>query len=284
MSGAARSCTATRGVLRLAGAGLAALIPMALVAACGSPAGPSPGPQQPPPPPPNSAPRIESLRLSTSRVEVTQAVTVTATITDAETPVNLLSLTWTASAGSVTPSGATARWTFPTSLQTPARPTLTLTVVETYGGGSTQVRENRVTATTPELYVHNSPVEIEALVDEFLGKFIDSSIGPDEAVSDFSDSCAGKDAEWSDIRDNREEYLILSGSSWTVNDIDLNSARTRADISASCTFRSRRLADGQVGTVRGTCLLTSIYEDHRWWLCDSRFRAAPGSAFPRFLF
>lgn len=253
----------------------------ALLASCGSPSKPSPGPL--PPPPPNDAPKIESLKLSTSRVEVTQAVTVTASVTDTETPVDLLSLTWEPSAGSVAPTGTTARWTFPAGLATPAQPTLTLTVVETYGGGATQAGEHRVTATTPTLYVHNSPAEIERLVDDFLEKFTDSTVTPDEAVSEFSDTCPGKDAEWRDVRDNREDYVILSGS-WSVDDIDLNSARTRADVSASCTFRSREKATGEVGTVRGTCLLTSIYEDHRWWLCDSRFRATSSSAFPSFAF
>ena len=253
-----------------------------MLGSCGSPSGPSPQPGPLPPPPPNDAPRIESITLSASRVEVTQAVTVRAMITDPETPVNLLALTWEVSAGTIVPDGTTARWTFPATLETPARPTLTLTVVETYGGGTTQVRENRVTATAPRLDVHNSPAEIEALVDEFLRKFSDSSVSPDEAVSEFSDNCDGKDSEWRDVRDNREEYVILS-SSWSVDRIQLNATRTRADISAACSFRSRRKSDGSVGTVTGTCLLTSVYEQRRWWLCDSRFRAAT-SAFPSFRF
>jgi hypothetical protein len=252
------------------------------LASCGSPAGPSP-PPPPPPPPPNDPPRVESITLSASRVEVSQTVTVRATITDTETPVNLLSLTWQASTGTIVPDGTTARWSFPPNLQTPATPTLTLTVVETYGGGATQVRENRVTGTAPTLYVHNSPVEIEALVDDFLRKFTDSTVSPDEAVSEFSDSCEGKQEEWEDVQDDRENYVQLSAT-WSVDRIQLNASRTRAEVSATCRFRSRRKSDGVVGTVFGTCLLTSIYEDHRWWLCDSRFRPAPGSAFPTFRF
>jgi hypothetical protein len=47
---------------------------------------------------------------------------------------------------------------------------------------------------------------------------------------------------------------------------------TAADIVAPCTFHDQRRDTGALGTSNGDCLLTAIYENRRWWLCDSRFR------------
>jgi len=53
--------------------------------------------------------------------------------------------------------------------------------------------------------------------------------------------------------------------------VRLDADRRYADITAPCEFVSRLKANGKVETAKGTCTLTSVYEDGRWWLCDSHF-------------
>ena len=120
----------TRGVV-------AVLASCVMVAGCGG-ASSSPTPVGKTPsvssgPSVNLAPVIEAVTLSSDRVEVDNDITLTANVTDAETPTDQLKYEWKAPAGSFTGEGATVRWRAPKDIKTPADYTITLTVTEVYG-------------------------------------------------------------------------------------------------------------------------------------------------------
>ena len=115
----------------------------------------------------------------------------------------------------------------------------------------------------------------------FLGDFADSKVSPQTCVRNFSDSCRGKADELKDITDGRARADSIS-SDFHVSDIRFNGDRSFADITAPCKFTSRLKANGKVEVATGTCLLDSVYEDGRWWLCDSHFNGTTtfGLRFP----
>ena len=260
------------------------LVTVVLAAACGdSPSGPGPIVNPPPPPTPNAPPVIDTVTVSASRVEADTEVTVTAAVRDAETPLEQLAYEWKADAGTFTGTGASVRWRAPKGTQTPATYLLTLTVTETYGSPtSAGVRpQHSVTASSPEVRVHDSPREIGDMALRFLRLFANSSVSPDTALQEFSDSCSGKRAEKADLEDNRRDFDILSSS------LNLTNARVsipwaRGDATVRCAFSSRRKfcpADappncrvGTIESVEGNCNLTTVYEQQRWLLCDSTFQ------------
>jgi hypothetical protein len=249
---------------------------------CGAPppSGPTP-PSLPPPPSPNTAPQIQSLTVSVSRVEVDTDVDVTAVVSDAETPVEQLGYEWSASVGSFSGTGRAVKWRLPKdAAQTPMNVTFTLTVTEPYQAleGTTIVtRQHRVPRESDPVRVHDSRAEVSKMVLTFLVDYFgNSSVSPDACVVDFSDTCPGKEEERRDIETNRREFFIFSATA-SVASISFNGAMTASEVAAPCEFRDRHLSDGREGTSRGTCVLTAIYHDNRWWLCTSRFFGTCGS-------
>jgi hypothetical protein len=142
--------------------------------------------------------------------------------------------------------------------------------------GASQPRENRTSATAV-IHVNDSYAEVRDLTLTFLEDFSHSAVPPATCVRNFSDSCAGKAAELDDIADNRNRYVIQS-SSFSFGTVTFNPDRTYADITAPCQFTSLQIKDtlgnptNLVVTVKGTCILTAVYEQWHWWLCDSHFR------------
>jgi len=266
-----------RSAPRLVAAALAGL----LVAGCGgSPISPSP-PPPPPPPAVNEPPRIQSLSVQKDRVEVNEEISVTAVVTDAETPLEQLSYDWQADAGTFSGQGATVKWRAPSPSSTPVEYALTLTVTEAYGvPDATGVRpRQQVKATSPAVRVHNSPKELGDLGMRFLNDFANSSIPADVAVREFSDSCRGKREEQQQIADNRQNYQILS-SQLRLRTAAVASESNRGNVVIACEFWSRvkqcvpglpNCKPGNTEHVAGDCRLTSLYEQKRWWLCDSNF-------------
>jgi hypothetical protein len=247
------------------------------VAACSG----GPTPPSPPPPTPNALPVIASITASAERVEVTDEVTFTATVSDAETPLEQLTHQWTASAGSITGTGAVAKWRPPTTVPGATPHTVTLTVVERYQSGA-QTAENRVSATSPQVQVLDSPKELSELALTFLRDFADSSVSPEQCVRNFSNTCSGKADELGDIQRNRAEFLNLDRKLGPPA-VELNTDRTRATVIVRCEFLARNKATGLEGWAIGNCALTAVLEALKWWLCESRFHSV--SAFdPRFIF
>jgi hypothetical protein len=258
---------------------------LAVSFACGgeSPTAPAPQPQpQPPPAPVNQVPVIESVVVSTPRVEADTDVTVTATVRDAETPVDQLRFAWAADVGTFSGPGASVQWRVPRGVATPAEHAVRLTVTEVYGtaDASGNRPQHTVSGSSPLIRVHDSPAELGALALRFLRDFANSTVPADVAIREFSDSCAGKAAERIDIADNRRDFDILSSQ------LSLSSARvrtpfSRGDMTVRCAFSSRRrncpagspasCRVGAIESVEGNCNLTAVYEAQRWQLCESTF-------------
>jgi hypothetical protein len=261
-----------------------ALLLCAVLTACGdSPT--EPGPIQQPPPqqtPNNQPPVIESISVGAQRVEADTDVTVTAVVRDAETPVTELAFNWSADIGAFTGSGPSVTWRVPKGGTTPTEQSIRLALVETYGaagqGGARP--QHSVSGTSPTVRVHDSPKELGELALRFLNDFANSSVAPDAAVREFSDSCQGKRDERDDIADNRRDYQVLSSR------LNLSSARvtapwSRGEMSVRCEFSSQikncpagapsHCRVGAVERVEGNCSMTTVYEQQRWMLCESRF-------------
>jgi hypothetical protein len=251
--------------------------------ACTPPTTPSPpNPPPPPPPPPHSPPVITSLIASRGTLEVSESVELTAAVQDQESANDQLTFVWSAADGSFTGQGLRVTWQAPATLTTPANPVLILTVVESYKGvnaqGQTVPLEHRISRSVT-VRVHNSVKELGDMGRSFLQKFATSSVSPEACVLDFSDGCSGKKAELADIQRNRVNFVILDSRLGEPRVTNL-SRYTRADISMSCFFESRRVTCppgsagcvvGAIERVSGTCRLTAVYEQARWWLCESRF-------------
>lgn len=258
---------------------------LAVSFACGgeSPTAPAPQPQpQPPPAPVNQVPVIESVVVSTPRVEADTDVTVTATVRDAETPVDQLRFAWAADVGTFSGPGASVQWRVPRGVATPAEHAVRLTVTEVYGtaDASGNRPQHTVSGSSPLIRVHDSPAELGALALRFLRDFANSSVPADAAVREFSDSCAGKAAERTDIADNRRDFDILS-SQLSLSSAIVRTPFSRGDMTVRCAFSSRRRncpagspASCRVGTVEsveGNCNMTAVYDAQRWQLCESTF-------------
>jgi hypothetical protein len=268
-------------VSRTIAACLCALLAGGVASSCGgSPVGP--GTNQPPPAQVNQPPTIDSIALGVDRAEVGDEVTVSATVRDAETPVSDLRYAWSADGGTFVGEGASVRWRAPSDRLTPADYTMRLTVTETYGvPDAAGVRPaNVVTGSSAgSVRVHNSPKEIGDMSLGFLREFATSAIPANIAVSDFSDSCKGKADELDNVSDNRKYYEILS-SSLTLVSSGMASSRLTGNAKVACSFTSfvkacqPDRAECRVGSterVEGDCVLTAVYEQRRWWLCDSHF-------------
>lgn len=286
-AGAARRHTRLAGTVLLA-AGF-------LIASCGG--GSSPVTPTPPalPPSPNTPPVIESLVAGAERVDVGDPVTLTATVRDSETAPAQLRYEWSAPAGTIeTPDPGVARWRPAAELATPADYRVTLTVIELYGPGNTQ--EHRVSTTSPAIRVHHSPRELALLATTFLQEFSTSSVAPATVIREFSEACPGKQDELADVQRNRDQYVITSfvlgtpsisvryggGCSSLPHGQPVRSPVADACITMPVEWHSTERSSGRAETARGTAVLSAIYHDRRWWLCDSQFAAPAGTLSPIF--
>ena len=257
----------------------------------GNPITPTPPVTSPPPVvTPNTAPVIRSLTAFDGRTEVGRDIEITADVTDAETPAGQLTYEWTANAGAFTGTGARVTWRLAAGLTaTPVNVTITLTVIERYTevvGSSSTPREHRVSSTAAPFRVHDSRAEVSKMTMTFLVDYFgNSAVGPDQCLVDFSNNCPGKQAEFQDIVRDRQNYQMVNGAQATIASVTFNGAMTTADVVAPCSFTSRSRTTGLVGSSRGDCLLTAIYEQNRWWLCSSSYvNVVPVSGAPHAIF
>lgn len=259
-----------------------ALVILVLASGCGGPTTPT-GPRQQTSTPietrpfqPNEAPIISSLTASSPRVEADAEVTATAVVQDDETPIDQLSYQWSATPvnGEFTGAGREVRWRAPRLQKTPDLYSLTLLVTERYVSGGL-LAENKVSKTV-QVHYNDSQSEIMRISMRFLTElFPDFSVSPQAAVQDFSDSCAGKFDELSDVTNNRINFYILSGT-YTGVSINFKGDKTFADVSGRCEFVDiptdpKNPNYGKRERVAGTCVLTAVYENWKWYLCESHF-------------
>jgi hypothetical protein len=235
----------------------------------------------------NAPPAIQAINVS-ARAEAGSEVEVSATVQDQEATAATLLFEWTATGGSFAGTGASVRWTAP-AVAIPTAYDLTLTVIERYPvalpGGGDETRENRATARTT-VHVNDSTREVTSLATTFIDDFLHSERTPEFCVRNFTDTCPGKRQELSDIRQNRARFVNNPGASSvgpaSITFFDTSntpriavpaSQAVYAELTASCRFAATDKATGQAGVAVGTCLLTNIYENFQWRLCDSRFLA-----------
>jgi hypothetical protein len=230
----------------------------------------------PPVPKPNDAPIITSLTTSSPRAEEDNVVTVTAVVEDVETPADQLTYAWSATPvnGTFTGTGRQVQWRAPRLQPTPDTYTLTVLVTERFTVNG-EARENKVTRSV-QIHYNDSYRDVTKISMRYLTElFPNFSVTPQQAVQDFSDSCPGKAQELIDVQTNRANFKILSGT-YTNVVVTMNSTLTSADVRGTCTFVDiptdpKNPNFGKQETVSGTCTLTAIYENWRWFLCDSRF-------------
>ncbi|HZB26684.1 MAG TPA: hypothetical protein VE379_11155 [Vicinamibacterales bacterium] len=270
-----------RGVRR----GTAAFAFVLMTACGGSPNRPGPQPPPPPPPPPaNNVPVIESITVQGSRAQeppsfadLSEIVEVTAQVRDDETSVDQLQFTWTASSGTFNGSGRRVTWQAPPLAETPSVVTLTLAVVERYGGSF----EHRVTRNA-EVALHDSVREVADMSRQFLLDFSDSTIRDVSFIMrNFDPGCYGTEQETEDVARNRRD-LRITGST-------IGPAAVTVRFGGTCPFRARPgdacaqipaswssvwVRDGsRAPSVRGTDQVAAMYQraERRWRLCDSQF-------------
>jgi hypothetical protein len=233
----------------------------------------------------NQLPVISSITIQSAQAnapsnfaDLDGEVAVSATVTDAETPVSQLIYEWSAPLGTFTGTGSAVRWRAPATAPTPASVTITLKVSEVIGGTT----ETQSTSKAATLSLHNSLKEIGDMSRQFLLDFSDSKLSPSYVVRDFWDGCPGKADELSDVATNRRDFVILSSTIGPANPVSV-------DFKAGCVvpkygFRSgdgcavvqcewhdKELSTGTLGTTIGPDYLTAVYRNDRWWLCNSDF-------------
>ena len=275
--------TATRPVLFLY------FFVMAVVSAC---SGSSTGPTPPPPSPVNNAlPVVTSIvvrgtnqRQPAQYASLGDIVTVTATVTDAETPVSQLAYEWSSSVGGTfSGSGASVTWTAPTAAGTPVNAILTLTVVERFGSNQT----NRVTATST-VDLHNSPKEVGDLARQFLEDF-SRQLPVDNVMRHFTDACPGTANERQDVLNQQNAVTVI--------DSHIGDAVTTVPFDGTCPFigrnpvgdacsripvrwQSRVKSTGQISNSSGIDQVTAVFEPGspgRWRLCASDYQEQSSS-------
>ena len=222
----------------------------------------------------NTPPVIDSVTVAGTRAEAGRDIQVTASVTDAETPVSQLTYTWSASPsiGRFTGTGAAATWRPPSGQTTPDLYTITLTVTESFTSAG-QAKTTVVSKAATVRY-NDSPAEVKFLARDFLvTKFGNFNVGPAEAVSNFSDNCSGKAEEFDDVKDNRAE-VVIKGTIYPNPIPSFDSTMMHGTVVGECTFEDIPNFGENAGKrefVSGTCLLTTVYENVRWYLCESSF-------------
>jgi len=285
----------------LRGFGLAAAVGLTLAGCGASPAQPTPTPQpqpQPPvvtpppptpPPAPNTAPVVTGLTAQGTRrrepanlADAGEEIVLTASVTDAETAIDRLTLEWSSPLGTFSGEGPTVRWRAPATVAAPTVATLQVRVVD---------GEHRVERTVA-VRVHDHVREVGDMATLFLKDFSDSRIPARDVMRNFLPGCYGTKDELEEVEDNRLEFRITSSA--------IGPARVTVDFDGVCPYQNRDgdacsvsqarwesidLEDGSHDVAAGADQVAAVYRQDRWWLCDSKFdpSAGIGSRFVRLL-
>lgn len=239
--------------------------------------------------PVNAPPAISGISSRSSRpnvpnrfADLDETITVTATVTDPETPIDQLRFEWTSPSGTFAGNGREVTWRAPAQAATPAVVRLSLTVIETYQTVNSQglpvTAEHRVPGTF-DVRLHASAKEVRDMAVEFLVEFSQQRVSPDQMVRNFSDSCPGKSQERDQIRDNQATFTIQSYSVEPNPPVEIafggvcRDRDRRGDACAYVPVRwdSTYKSNGRREVATGIGQLNAIYESDRWRLCDSDF-------------
>lgn len=227
---------------------------------------------------PNTAPVITSITAQGKRLrqpaafaDYGETIQVTLVVQDAETAPAQLVYQWRACDGTFVGTGPQVDWTAPVIGSLPSTCTIDVTVTD----------GPHVLTRSIVIRLHNSIAEVGALARLFLDEFADSMIPAETVVRNFSDSCKGKTDELKQVRDNRRDLTINSHTYGTPKvTVAFGGAcvvgrrsRTGDDacILTPVEWHSTYKETGAPDDVKGTSLITGVYRDSRWWLCDSQF-------------
>ena len=225
--------------------------------------------------------------------DIAEDITVTASVTDPDTPGDQLQFQWTTDVGTVTGSGTTVTWRAPADAQTPQQVTLSLTVTDGVSSATS----------TTIISLHNSIKEVGDLSREFLLDFSNSNNSSAFVVRNFSKSprCeAERDSEFNDTEKNREIYRIEASSigqatvsvrfatvpcAWRPDHPIGGDACAviPAAWTSLCLKTNPECVAGSHPHVEGTDYVTAVFEQTQWRLCGSQFQSRDGIARPNFI-
>jgi len=251
----------------------------------------------PPSGPANSPPVISALTAKGTRAnepsqfaDASETINVTATVSDAETPVASLAYAWTSdSGGTFAGSGAAVTWTAPSTVAAPSLATLTLTVTETYstiGSDGLPTTATHVVTKTVTVDLHDSAKEVGALAELFLTDFSKSSITDVDYIMRNFEVCPGnpgKADETSDVQRNRNEKIITA---YTISPAAVTTGfggtcvlQDRARKGDACAIVPVEWYSTDKATmlpehVKGSDLVAAAYFPamRKWALCSSDFK------------
>ena len=220
-----------------------------------------------------------------------ETVKVTATVSDAETPISQLVFAWASdSGGTFTGSGTQVTWTAPHTLAgTPKTVALTLTVTEHYqtvdGSGLPVTRDNNATQTSG-VRVHDSVKEVNDLAVDFLVSF-SKQLDPAYVVRNFSDGCGGKADEQQDVQNNNNQNVVtaytIGSPQTTIKFTGKPGCPFRDRFADACAqvpveWHSTSKSTGVSGVAKGTDQVTAVLESDQWRLCASDFNGDPNQS------
>jgi hypothetical protein len=243
----------------------------------------------------NTPPSIASIVVRGAKprepaqfADLDETVNVSATVTDAETPVSELTFSWSADSGTFSGGQANVSWTAPHTFSTPGTVTLTLTVTERFQGTSATGQpvsgENQVKGTAT-VRLHDSAREVGNLAVDFLTAF-SRQLDPVQVMRNFSSQCGGTAAELEDVQHNQADFTITA--------YNIGAPSTTVGFTGRCPFRNRQ-GDacafvpaewhsfikaatyhpdlkpyiGRTMNVTGTDQVTAVLENDQWKLCAS---------------
>jgi hypothetical protein len=214
------------------------------------------------------------LTVNSSRVEAGEELRLTAVVRNAGVLPDTLAYAWSVSpaAGVFVGSGAQVSWRAPGRQKTPNLYELGVVVRERFTSMH-GVFERPLSASSVTVHYNDSSAEATRLASQFLSDFGTFSVSPEQCVRNFSDRCRGKQEELGQIQGNRANYHILS-STFTATTISFDASRTSGIVEGPCVFEDTPNFGPDAGRrerVSGTCVMTTVYENFQWRLCDSHF-------------
>ncbi len=113
-----------------------------------------------------------------------------------------------------------------------------------------------------------------AIAAQFYQDFGTYSVSAAQCVRNFSDSCSGKAEELRDIQDNRNrtDFRIVGSTLLGSPSVSVGNQRVTGEYRQRCQFEDVEIRTGRRYRLEGGCYLTAVYQDWRWWLCESHFQ------------
>ena len=238
----------------------------------------------------NAPPVITSITAQGNRArqpanfaDLGEAITVTANVTDLETPAGQLEYQWTASLGAISGAGAMVSWQAPAIAATPIDVSIVLRVIERYGVNASLQQE---VTRTRVISLHDSTREVGDMARRFLIEFSKPETNQEwrDVMRDFDlDLKVCPDPKT--VNDEREQ-VERHYNNFVMHTYDIGAAsvtinfggrcRTRtgdACVSVPVSWDSTDKRNNTRAVTKGVDYLTAMYasSESRWRLCSSDF-------------